>query len=115
MYIHIHNHTLNLQSTTRTVLSESTPTLLVALQVMMPKILFLVTIDSVRLLVTLFVAASVASVLFSSGKVIISRHQEMVGTGTPVAVHITTAELPSDTITVGFGEMVAMGATANGE
>lgn len=82
---------------------------------MMTKILFLVTLDSVRLLVTLFVAASVASVLFSSGKVIPFRHQEMVGTGTPVAVHITTAVLPSDTVTVGFGEMVAMGATAKEE
>ena len=77
--------------------------------------LFLVTLDSLRVLVTLFVAASIVSVLFSSGKVIPFRHQEMVGTGTPVAVHITTAVLPSDTITVGFDEMVVMGAAADGE
>ena len=38
-----------------------------------------------------------------------------VGAGKPVAVHCTSSEIPPDTVTVGFGEIVATGATANGE
>ena len=99
-----------------TVLStEVTPTPLEALQVIVAKVLSLSTLGSVRVLVTLNVAASGVSALSSSGKGIPFRHQEMVGKGTPVAVHITTAELPSDTVTVGFCEMVATGATEYGE
>ena len=42
-------------------------------------------------------------------------NQEMVGAGKPVAVHCTSSEIPPDTVTVGFGEMVATGATASRE
>ena len=42
-----------------------------------------------------------------------SKNQEMVGAGTPVAVHITAPEAPSEMFTVGFWEskMAASGAT----
>ena len=99
---------------------ELAPTPLEAVQVMVAKALSLVTLVTLRVLVTL------SSAMESSVELVIKRvalllkgtpfkDQEMVGAGTPVAVHITTAELPSDTVTVGFGEMVATGATANGE
>ena len=41
------------------------------------------------------------------------KNQEMVGAGTPVAVHITAIEALSETVTVGFweSEMAASGAT----
>ena len=40
-------------------------------------------------------------------------NQEMVGAGTPVAVHISAPEAPSEKVTVGFweGKMAATGAT----
>ena len=92
-----------------------------AVQVMVTNILSLITLVALRVLVTLS-SAMEASVELVMTRVVPSSlkgtpflNQEMVGVGTPVAVHITTAELPSDTATVGFGEMVATGATANGE
>ena len=104
--------TNNLHSTMSWVLSEElAPTPLEAVQVMVAKALSLITLVSMRSLVTLNVAASGVSVLSSSAKSTPSRYQEMVGKGTPVAVHITTAESPSDTVTVGFCKMVASGAT----
>ena len=120
---HTHAATRNdLHNTMSCVLSEeSEPTSLEAVQVMAGKALSLVTLVALRMLVTLS-SAMVSSVelviirvVMSSLKGIPFLNQEMVGAGTPVAVHITTAELPSDTVTVGFGEMVATGATANGE
>ena len=102
----------NLQSTMSCVLSDKlAPTPLNAVQVMVTKALSLITLVSMRSLVTLNIAASGVSVLSSSAKSTPSRYQEMVGKGTPVAVHITTAGAPSDTVTVGFCEMVASGAT----
>ena len=104
------------------VLSEElglTP--LEAVHVMVANGLSLITLVALTVLVTLISAmeASVELVIKrvapSSLKGTPFLNQEMVGAGTPVAVHITTAELPSDTVTVGFGEMVATGATANGE
>ena len=122
IHTHAKTSTNDLQSTTSCVLSEeSEPTPLEAVQVMMGKALSLVTLVALRVLVTL------SSAMVSSVKLLIIRvalsllkgtpfmNQEMVGAGTPVAVHITTAELPSDTVTEGFGEMVTTGATANGE
>ena len=82
---------------------------------MVAKALSLVTSVSIRVLVTLNVAGSAVSMLFSSGKSTPPRYQETIGVGTPVAVHVTAVELPSDTITVGFCEMVAIGATENWE
>ena len=85
---------------------------------MVAKALSLITLVTLRVLVTL------SSAMESSVELVIKRvvppslkgtpflNQEMVGAGTPVAVHITTAERPSDTFTEGFGEMVATGATA---
>jgi len=89
--------------------------------VMVANALSLVTLVALRVLVTLSSAmeSSVKLVIItatpSSLKGTPFMNHEMVGAGTPVAVHVTTAELPSDTVTVGFGEMVATGATANGE
>ena len=92
-----------------------------AVQVMVANSLFFITLVTLRVLVTL------SRAMESSVELVIKRvvpsllkgtpfmNQEMVGAGTPVALHITTAELPSDTLSVGFGEMVATGATANGE
>ena len=106
----------DLHSTTSCVLSEELASIpLEALQVMVAKALSLITLVSMRSLVTLNVAASGVSVLSSSAKSTPSRYQEMFGKGTPVAVHITTAGAPSDTVTVGFCEMVASGATEYGE
>ena len=88
---------------------------------MVASALSLVTLVTLRVLVTL------SSAMVSSVELLIKRvapsslkstpfmNQEMVGAGTPVAVHITTAELPSGTVTVSFGEMIVTGATANGE
>ena len=41
------------------------------------------------------------------------KNQEMVGAGTPVAVHVSAPEAPSEKVTVGFWEakMAATGAT----
>ena len=110
--LHITRSTNNLHSTMSWVLSEElAPTPLEAVQVMVAKALSLITLVSMRSLVTLNVVASGVSVLSPSAKSTPSRFQEMVGKGTPVAVHITTAEAPSDTVTVGFCKMVASGAT----
>ena len=88
---------------------------------MVADVLSLITLVALRVLVTLSSAMEssvelvIKRVVLSSLKGTLFLNQEMVGAGTPVAVHITTAELPSDTVTVGFGEMIATGATANGE
>ena len=111
--------TSDLHSTMSCVLSEElAPTPLEAIQVMVAKALSLVTLVTLRVLVTLssamesFVELVIKSVALSSLKGTPFVNQEMVGAGTPVAVHVNTAELPSDTLSAGFGEMVAMGATA---
>ena len=97
------------------------PTPLEAVQVVVAKTLSLIMLVALRVLVTLSSAMEssvelvTTRVIPSSLKCTPSENQEMVGAGTPVAVHITTAELPSDTVTVGFGEMIATGATANRE
>ena len=92
-----------------------------AVQVMVANVLSLIALVPLRVLVTLGSAMEssvklvIITVAMSSLKGIPFLNQEMVGAGTPVAVHITAAELPSDTVTVGFGEMIAGRATANGE
>ena len=99
----------DLHSTMSCVLSEelvSTP--LVAVQVMVAKALSLITLVTLRLLVTLnvvmvsFVELVMTRVAPSSVKGIPSRYQERVGAGTPVAVHISAPEAPSKMFTVGF-------------
>ena len=100
------------------VLSEAlAPTPLEAVQVMVAKALSLITLVSMRSLVTLNVAASDVSVLSSSAKSTPSKYQEMVGKGKPVAVHISASEAPSKMVTVGFWEskMAASGATGGDE
>ena len=104
------------------VLSEELAlTPLEAVQVMVANVLFFITLVALRVLVTMSsgmessVELLIKRVVPSSLKGTPFKDQEMVGAGTPVALHITTAELPLDTVTVGFGEMVATGATANGE
>ena len=104
------------------VLSEELAlTPLEAVQVMVANVLSLITLVALRVLVTmssgmeLSVELLIKRVVPSSLKGTPFLNQEMVGAGTPVAVHITTAELPSDTVTVGFGEMIAGRATAHGE
>ena len=113
-------YTLNLHSTMSCVLSEElAPTPLEAVQVMVAQALSLVTLVSLRVLVTL------SSDMVSSVKLVMTRvtpsslksirflNQEMVGAGTPVAVHITAPEAPSEKVTVGFWEakMAASGST----
>ena len=102
------------------VLSEElAPTPLEAVQVMMAKALSLITLVTLRVLVTLnngmvssveLVMTTVESLSIMSDPFM---NQEMVGAGTPVAVHISTPEAPSDTVAVGFWEskMAALGAT----
>ena len=121
-HTHAATSTNYLQSTMSCVLSEeSEPTSLEAIQVMAANALSLVTLVAVSVLVTLSSAmeASVEMLIIrvvpSSLKGTPFINQEMVGAGTPVAVHVTSGDLPSDTVTVGFDEMVATGATANGE
>ena len=90
---------------------------------MMAKALSLVTLVALRVLVTLNngMVSSVELVMIimtpSSAKSAPFMNQEMVGAGTPVAVHITTPEAPSEMITVGFWEskMAALGATREEE
>ena len=88
---------------------------------MVANALSLITLVALRVLVTLRSAMEssvelvIERVAPSSLKGIPFLNQEIVRAGTPVAVHITTAQLPSDTVTVSFGEMVATGATANRE
>ena len=104
------------------VLSEElAPTPLEAVQVMVANALFLITLVALRVLVTLSnamelsVELAIKRVAPSSLKGTPFKDQEMVGAGTPVAVHITIAELPSDTLSVVFGERFTTEATANGE
>ena len=102
------------------VLSEElAPTPLEAVQVMVAKALSLVTLVTLRVLVTLS-SGMVASVELVMTRVTLSslqstpfKNQEMVGAGTPVAMHISAPEAPSEKITVGFWEdkMAASGAT----
>ena len=113
--------TNNLHSTMSWVLSEElAPTPLEAVQVMVAKALSLITLVALRVLVTLSSAmeSSVELVMTKvalSLKTVPSKNQEMVGAGTPVAMHISASESPSDTVTVGFCEIVASGATEYGE
>ena len=81
--------------------------------------LSLITLVTLRVLVTL------SSAMESSVELVIKRvvpsslkstpflNQEMVGVGTPVAVHISAPEAPSEMVVVGFWEakMAASGAT----
>ncbi|MDA8003127.1 MAG: hypothetical protein MPL62_17730 [Alphaproteobacteria bacterium] len=86
---------------------------------MMAKALSLVTLVALRVLVTLNngMVSSVELVMIimtpSSAKSVPFMNQEMVGAGTPVAVHISTPEAPSEMVTVGFREpeMAASGET----
>ena len=102
------------------VLSEElAPTPLEAVQVMVAKALSLVTLVTLRVLVTLSSAIEssvelvMTRVTLSSLKNTPFKNQEMVGAGTPVAMHISALEAPSEKVTVGFWEdkMAASGAT----
>ena len=106
------------------VLSEElAPTPLEAIQVMVAKALSLVTLVALRMLVTLSsdMVSSVEMVMTrvtpSSLKSTPSKNQEMVGAGTPVAVHISAPEAPSEKVTVGFWEakIAASGSTEQRE
>ena len=114
----------NLHSTMSCVLSaELAPTPLEAVQVMVVKVLSLITLVALRVLVTLnvvmasFVELVMTRVAPSSVKGIPSKNQEMVGAGTPVAMHISAPEAPSEMVTVGFWEskMAATGVTGGDE
>ena len=78
------------------------------LQVMVANALSLITLVILRVLVTLNsdMVASVGLVMtrvsLSALKGTPSMNQEMVGTGTPVAVHISVPEAPSEKVAVGF-------------
>ena len=111
----------NLHNTMTLALSEElVPTPLEAVQVMMAKALSLITLVALRVLVTLNngMVSSVELVMIimtpSSAKSVPFMNQEMVGAGTPVAVHISTPGSPSVTVAVGFWEskMAASGATS---
>ena len=101
------------------VLSEElAPTPLEAVQVMVAKALSLITLVSMRSLVTLSSAMEssvelVMTIVAVSLKDFPSKNQEMVGGGTPVAVHINASKAPSEMVTVGFWEskMATSGAT----
>ena len=79
-----------------------------ALQVMVANALSLSTLVILRVPVTLSsdMVASVglvmARVSLSALKSTPSMNQEMVGAGTPVAVHISVPEAPSEKVAVGF-------------
>ena len=99
----------DLHSTMSCVLSEElVPTPLEAVQVMVAKALSLITLVALRVLVTLnvvmvsFVELVMTRVAPSSLNSVPSKNQEMVGAGTPVAVHISAPEAPSEMFTVGF-------------
>ena len=99
----------NLHSTMSCVLSEElAPTPLEAVQVVVAKALSLVTLVTSRVLVTLSsdMVASVELVMIrvapSSLKSTPSENQKMVGAGTPVAMHISAPEAPSEKVTVRF-------------
>ena len=106
------------------VLSEELAlTPLEAVQVMVAKALSLITLVSLRVLVTLSsdMEASVELVMTrvtpSSFKSTPFLNQEMVGAGTPVAVHISASAAPSEMVAMGFWEakMAASGATEQRE
>ena len=88
---------------------------------MVAKALSLITLVTLRVLVTLSsdmessVELVMTKVTLSSLKSTPFLNQEMVGAGTPVAVHISAPEAPSEKVTVGFWEsnMATSGATAN--
>ena len=110
----------NLHSTMSCVLSEElAPTPLEAVQVMVAKALSLITLVTLRVLVTLSsdmvssVELVMTRVTLSSLKSTPFLNQEKVGAGTPVAVHISASGAPSEVVTVGFWEskMAASGAT----
>ena len=110
----------DLHSTMSCVLSEElAPTPLEAVQVMVAKALSFITLVTLRVLVTLSsdMETSVEQVMTrvtpSSLESTPSLSQEMVGAGTPVAVHISAPEAPSEMVTVGFWEakIAASGAT----
>ena len=91
------------------VLSEElAPTTLEAEQVMVANALSLITLVILSMLVTVSsgMVASVrlvmARVSLSALKSTPSMNQEMVGAGTPVAVHISVPEAPSEKVVVGF-------------
>ena len=114
----------DLHSTMSCVLSEElAPTPLEAVQVMVAKALSLITLVTLRVLVTLSsdmvssVELVMTRVTLSSLKSTPSNNQEMVGAGTPVAVHISAPEAPSEKVTVGFREakMASPGATEQRE
>ena len=100
---------------------ELAPNPLETVQVMMAKALSLVSIVALRVLVTLgaamesFVELLMRRVTLLSIKSTPSKNQEMVGVGTPVAVHITAIEAPSEMVTMGFweSEMPTSGATTH--
>ena len=103
------------------VLSEElAPTPLEALQVMVAKALSLITLVALRVLVSVVMVVTVELVM-TRVVLLLKRtpfkNQEMVGTGTPVNVHITAPEAPSENVTVGFWEykMLASGATMHRE
>ena len=107
-------------STMSCVLSEElAPTPLEAVQVIVAKALSLVTLVTLRVLVTLSsdMVASVELVMTRETPSLLkstpSENQEMVGAGTPVAVHISAPGAPSEKVAVGFWEakMAALGAT----
>ena len=110
VYIQVHmplKGTLNLHSTMSCVLSEElAPTPLDAVQVMVAKALSLVTLVALRVLVTLKVASFMELVMTSAAPSEIRgtpfMNQEMVGAGTPVAVHISAPEAPSEMFAAGF-------------
>ena len=102
------------------VLSEElAPTPLEAVQVTVAKALSLITLETLKVLVTLSSAieSSVGLVMtrvtLSSLQSTPFKNQEMVGAGTPVAMHISAPGAPSEKVTVGFWEdkMAASGAT----
>ena len=86
---------------------------------MMAKALSLITLVTLRVLLTLnsgivsFVELVMTTVELLSIMSDPFMNQEMVGAGTPVAVHISTPEAPSVMVAVGFWEskMAVSGAT----
>ena len=105
------------------VSEELAPTPLEAVQVVVAKTLSLIMLVALRVLVTLSSAMEssvelvTTRVIPSSLKCTPSENQEMVGAGTPVAVHISAPGAPSEKVTVGFWEskMAASGATEQKE
>ena len=119
-FTHVTSNTHNLHNIMSCVLSEElAPTPLEAVQVMMAKALSLITLMVLSMLMTLkdSMVSVVELVMIimtpSSAKSVPFMNQEMVGAGTPVAVHISAPEAPSEMITVGFweAEMAASGGT----